>query len=452
MIYGFIADDALLLKPTTAVVQWDALNQGCGYITEKIENYLVDRVTTIDQRSGRLTVLSDKAAGKITVNADHTKIGDDEPAYYEVLQHIVNFYNIVEYLEFTDGQTVEDMDNTLSTDSNYGSYVQGTLKMSTTRKSVVVQLANGGTETITVPEWIEFAMNTATKGDLYFHFWFGEDAFLLDYPYTTILDIIWPCDPNSFLDMNASYSNTVEAISKSARFSNRQTDPDVIESDHSGMYPFETRYHNGAYTLDYTFSFGLLYKGRRPTMMDAILYTRQALIDTGITDTATWRALFPDLFIEGAFYLIPMWDNNVELPNKTIYTSITTLHKLKDKVQQVFPTYNPGELYDRLEIVTTSAAEFLIASIADATNDETDMSLSTRFTKYVAVDGTTEAWLDQDEDSKDFNELLSKAIGVALGGDNVYNIETEVLEGRDWLTFISNYVKVHVLKRNSYPA
>ena len=451
MIYGFIADDALLLKPTTAVVQWDALNQGCGYITEKIENYLVDRVTTIDQRPERLTVLSDKAAGKITVNADHTKIVDDEPAYYEVLQHIANFYNIVEYLEFTDGQTVADMDNTLSTDSNYGSYVQGTLKMSTVRKSVVVQLASGGTETITVPEWVEFAMNTATKGDLYFHFWFGEDAFLADYPHTTITDIIWPCDPNSFVDMS-TFNNAVDAISKSAIYTNRQTDPDIVGLDHSGMYPFETRYHNGAYSIDYTFSFGLLYKGRRPTMMDAIIYTRQALIDTGITDTATWRALFPDLFIEGAFYLIPMWDNSTNIANKTVFTSIGSFKKLKDKVQEVFPTYNSSDLYDHLEVVTTSAAEFLIASISDGTNDPDDTSLITRFPTYIAVDGTTDAWLDQDDESKDFNELLSKAIGVALGGDNIYNIQTEVLDGKDWLVFVCNYVKIHVLKQTSYPA
>ncbi len=450
MIYGFIEDSALLRRPATSMTQWHLLDQGCGFLTEQVDNYLVDKVFSLDNRASRLTVMAAMAEGEIRANVDSTKVNQaDLPPYLLLDSVLEKWLNIIEYLTLVDGQTHQEMNDHLEADGvAYGAYIPDSLDVASQTTTVTVRVV-GGTEATEVVDWVEFGM-TIDGMDLHFHFWLNQNAFLADYPHSTITKLIHPCNPDKYLSMD-DYGNVVDAVSRSAIFSNNEADPDVISNDHSGMFPFETRYHNPGYQTDYNFSFGLLYKGRRPTVMDAIVYTRNVILALG-EDEATWRVTFPDLFIDGAFYMVPMWDNKVTLPTKDVYTSIGSWSKLKEKMQLVFPTYDNTLMTSRLEVVTTSAIELLIASLPDGANDGAVMSLNDKFSLYLAVDATTTAWNDQTPEDKHFNERLSDVIGVALGGANVNNIPTELYAGHEWLTFVASYLKIYVLKPANYPA
>jgi len=451
MLYGFIEDSALLTRPSSPVVDMPSLDQGCGYLSQNIENYFVDHDVIIDPRSGRSTILSAVAEGDLKFHIDNGKVdATDASPYGAIVPELEHIMNIIEYLELIDGETVADINTHLLADAaTYGAYVDGTVDMASIVTDITVREVGATTEVSHVVDWIEFGIEIGGE-QLMFHLWLKGDSFLTDYPHSTITKVIYPCDPSSFLNMS-SYGNVVDAVSQSDIYANALADPDVVMSDHSGMLPFETRYHNSAYASDYNFSFGLLYKGKRPSTMDAITYVRTEILALGLATEATWRGLFPDLFIDGAFYLVPMWDNKHTLPTKEIFTSIGSHKKLLDKMALVFPSYNATNMTNRLEVITTSAAEFLISSLADSSNDPTTMSLNEQFPTYMAVDATTPAWNDQDAEAQHFNERLGDAVGVALGGANVNNIPTETFDGKTWLTFISKFLKIYLLKSSSYP-
>lgn len=450
MIYGFIGDTSLLSIPAQGTFDWDVIDNGCGLLTDNAKNYFVDERCSVDGRNTRLTIMAEKAVGDLKLHFDLDRLTSAENTAYSNIGADIDFLmNIVEYLELVDGETVTSMDAHLAGDAaTFGTFIADSLQVGTSVTTINVKTSTG-TESSDIVDWIEFTM-VIDSVEISFHLWLKTDSFMTDYPHSTVTKVIYPCDPASFINMS-TYSNILEALSESAIYSNTQMDPEVIGSDHSGLVPFQTRYHNTAVGSDYNFSFGILYKGRRPSTMEAITATREALIALSITTTAVWRELFPDLFIDGAFYLVPMWDETYVLPTKTIYTSITNWGKMKSKMLEVFPGYNQTQLDANLELLTNSAAEFQISAISDPSNPVGVTSLKATFPSYVAVDATTPAWNDQTSEDRNFNLVLSDALGVALGGANINGISTEIYEGREWLIVISNFCKIYLLKPASYP-
>ncbi len=449
MIYGYIVDMSLLAQPTGAVNSWDDLNQGVGYLTQNNENYLVDEKFRFDGRAVRSTVLSDIAKGQMAIHIDASKntVAGDIVGWGTMSDPERDaLFSIIEYLEFTTDGVVAAEAHLVSDTVTYLGYIADSLDLATSTTTVDVT-CDSTVINAPVINWVKFGINIGGE-DVEFKLWLSESGFATDYPHSTITKVIWPCDPDRFLDMATAYGSVMDAVARSAQFSNGDIDPQVVGTDHSGMFPFETRYvHN---TVNHIFSFGLMYKGARPTSMEATTYVRNALLDINPDDTI-WRALFPDLFIDGAFYLVPMWDNSfVPSPTITAYRSTIDHAAILSKMVEIFPGYDLGDLTNKLGLMNVSAAEMIIGTIGDSGNT-TDATLGEVFPTYIAVDATQSVpWNQQSVTARDFNVAVSDAMGVALGASNTNFIPTETIDGRDWLVVITNFLKIYVLKSDSF--
>ena len=247
------------------------------------------------------------------------------------------------------------------------------------------------------------------------------------------------------------YASIVDAIAQSATYVNNQLATNVEEYDHNGMFNFITRYHDSNLLSDYNFSFGVLYKGIQPTIVQARVAVREALLATNLADEATWKVIFPDLWITARFYVVPNWDNFKELPTKTIYPSISDYEKLKEDMVLIFPGYNEQVLLNEMETMVNSSSNMLLSTIPDEMNDPEYRSIKEQHPTYISVDATTAAWDDQEIETREFNQALNDCIGTLLGGENTWSFSTTVVDGRNWLTFATNYIEYLVLEKDYHP-
>lgn len=445
MINGFIVDEGLWSPKTTL---WDTRNQQYGYPTEQLLNYFVDMQHVSDIRENRLIVGTRALKGGLELLFDKTKVPANEQA---ILDNIMTdtpteFWNVIEYLELIDGFDIDAMDAHLISDQLFSVYKPGSLDIGNSRGLVVAQDVDGEHQ-VNVINWIKFTVVDNSSNELDIRVWFDTVNFLASYPHTTIVKVVSPLSREDMLDLN-DYTTVLETISKtSLTLISNETD-EVKDIDHSGIVPFQTRYINN--NTSTTITFGVMYKGVAPTNMQCIAAVREFLITEPTPALeSTWRVLFPDLFIDGAFFLVPMWENSYQsTPALKVYTSISDSKAIYTKVQNIFPDYDVAILNNYLQIVTTSACEVLIAAIPDPTNPGEVLSLKDKFPTYVGVDGVDPnsiVFNTQDDETKTFNELLSAAIGVALGSVNIDNLLLETVVGEKWLTFSANFCKIYVL-------
>ena len=450
-IYAFFSDEALWNYSNSDIATIPDVNTGVGYLTDNMINYFNTPVLVNDKRTQRLLLLGSRAKGESRLYTDQDRFdGGVNPFAGAQESELQQLFNTIEYIYLVQNKTRDEIDTDLQSDgSTYGAYIADSLQISSTATTTHVNIEDGSpVENIDIRNWIEFefTLNTHTHK---FHIWLKGADFLNDYPYCTIVDIIMPAEPGTFLHMT-EYDNVVDAISKSAQYVNQILDQRIHNGDHSGMMPYTTTYHNNNFASEYQFSFGVLYKGRPPTIMEARSAIRQALLDTGLADEDTWRELFPDLFVNAQFFIVPMWDNTYILPTKTIYPSIIDYTHMYDIMHTIFPNRDEIQLKDEMEVMTNSATEMLLATLP-AEQNEDRRSIKAEHPTYLSVDATTPAWDDQELKTREFNQDLSNCIGVLLGGVNVYGYMTANYQEREWLVFVSNFVEYLVLKQDSFP-
>lgn len=449
MVYSFLSDTSLWSK-IPGVNPELASNQGAGYPTAYILNYFKTLQVVSDERPSRLDILTDKASGQMNLYTDSDRYPNAVNPFSGVTVPEFNkLFNVIEQAMFQVG-TIEEIDAVLiDSASDFGGYLAGSFNMSSSSVALDVTSIAGTISDTPVKNWIsfEFALNGVSTP---IKIWLGEDAFKVDYPFCTITKIIMPAEPSTFLTMS-DYANIVDAIAQSATYANLQMATDVQGYDHNGLYGFITRYCDSNLLSDYNFSFGVLYKGVPPTTTQARVAVREAILATGLAPEETWKVIFPDLWITGRFYIVPNWDNFKVLPTKTIYPSIADYEKLKEDMVLIFNTYNEETLLNEMEIMKNSGTNMLLSVIPSELNDPTERSLQEQHPTYLAVDATTQVWDDQDLETREFNQILSNAIGTLLGGQNTTGFSTTVENGRNWLTFASNYMEYLVLERAYHP-
>ena len=449
MINGFIVDEALW-DITTPL--WGTRSQQYGYPTEPLLNYFVDLQHVSDVRDNRLLVAASTLKGRLELLFDNTKLPASEQAILNnILTDDVNssgdkLWNIIEYLELTTGFDKDAMNAHLTSDSIFSIYKDGSLDLGTDRGTIQAQSVSGETQ-VSIISWIKFTIVDDDNNELDIRIWFNNSNFLNSYPHTTIVKVVSPLSRDDMLNLN-DYTTVLETISKTSLTLISNEDEAVENDDHSGIVPFQTRYINNSTST--TITFGVMYKGIRPTNMQCIASVREYLLyNDSPAPEATWRALFPDLFIDGAFFLMPMWGNAYQsTPALKVYTSITNYKAIREEVQSIFPDYDEGVLNNYLQIVTTSSCEVLIGAVPDPTNPEEVLSLKDKFPTYVGVDGVDPnsiVFNSQDAETKNFNELLSASVGVALGSVNIDDLLLETVSSKKWLTYSANFCKIYVL-------
>ena len=490
MIYAFCSDGAFAGVGGGSMLSYPDIGKSkLGVLNDQMINYFLNPTSLFDPRSvsqnnKRLacTPFGRQAYGRMALQFDNTRVGDGNdythirPVYVDEADARgidaigtdettrTYLFNIIEYcfLQHTSTSTLpsaEQLDSAMTAEkASFGGYVAGSIQVSAGTTTSDIRLADSalagykmyGTE-VPFYQYIQFQFQVGSD-ILTFKIWLGMEAFLTDYPLSILVKVVWPCDPARLLDMD--FANTVAAIVESSGFKDEQLQQAIKSEDHSGLATYVSRYVNSSLATYYRMPFTVLYKGCAPSSAAMRDYIREELLGLGLATEEEWKAVLPDLFVDGGFYLVPCYINRVELTDGyVIDKNIISYNQIIQKMAQLFPNTDIEWIRKNGSLLMAAGSGLYIYAFPLLDNPENMINLGSIHPTYQNVDATSGMYWDtMTEETQSFNMDLALAMKVALGlQSNDNNLFTEeTLEQKNYLAFISNFVEYHLLKQESY--
>lgn len=492
MIYAFCSDGSFAGVDGGALISHTDIGKSkLGVLSDQMVNYFLNPTTLVDPRSvnpsnnKRLvcTPFGRQADGRMLLQFDNTRRGDGNdythirPVYMEdsdatgidaISQDETArtfLFNIIEYcfLQHTSTSTLptaEQLDSAMTSEAaSFTGYVAGSIQVSAGTTNSDIRLDNtslSGSQMFgqEVPfyQFIQFQFQVSSTITITFKIWLGMDAFLTDYPLSTLVKVVWPCDPARLLDMD--FANTVSAIVESASYKDGLLETAIKDEDHSGLSTYVSRYVNSSLATYYRMPFTVLYKGCAPSSADMRDYIREELLDLGLATEEEWKQVLPDLFVDGGFYLIPFYINRVTLTDGyVIDKNIIGYDAMMNKLIELFPNIDSSWIRQHGSLLMAAGSGLYIYAFPLQENGDSLLNLGTIHPTYQNIDANSGIYWDlMTEETQNFNMDLALAMKVALGlQSNDNNLFTEeVLDRKNYLAFISNFVEYHLLKEDSY--
>lgn len=447
MIHGFVIDEAFY-PPGNSLHEIDD-NISNGYLKRESYSYFVKPDDIKDVRDTRLHMFSEPLTAHMKIIHDI----DDAFIEPELVTFIKNaptenkecLFNIIEFLFYRTVTFTRDElnDELINDNTSFSNYIPDSLIISV--KTNEVNIYDNANTLCDIMEWVQFDIDINGIVET-FKLWINDPAFRDDYPLSTITETIFPLSNAELLDPS-SLVNIYEAVNSSIAITTAKLHDKINEGNHTGYINFTTKYidpDGGLYYLP----FSILYKGRRPTSIEMRDMIR-SLLDYVLADEAKWKTVLPDLFIDGRFYMIPMWDVLTREPNRDTYPSVMPLNTMVDKLGQIMNEYDKEYIKDHLEVISVSYIESPIGIIKDE-NNITDVFVSERHPTYQYYSSHDASFQYQEALTRAFNTQLNKVLSAAAGESTLTNIATEELDGRVFLVFVIDGLEFMVISRASY--
>ena len=454
MIYAFLSDTATHKLPSVGNSAYSNINQGVGYLSERSANFFLDGnvVTDIRDYTDRYVEAVDNGVTKTYPKGKMSLFFDMDKHASTLFDNLdidksIKLFNIIEYAIYNSAFNDTVVNTALLADTgSYGGYVDGSLIRTATESTIDVTTELSTYVNQVVRNWVQFTFNDGSS-NLEFKIYFNEALFQSEYPYTSIMQVIPPCDPTSFISMS-SYANIYDALSKSADYVADQLNSSVAPNDHSGVVNYKTAYDGTDVSVNYDFSFSILYKGQLPSQTDAKEAIKAYLLDTNIATETIWKELFPELWSTGGFYIIPLWDQIHSLTLKDIYKNMTHTTTSINKVKSLLSAFPSVFIDTNNTIFGVSAMEALLVGVPSTDNEDDLLRLDLIHPSYQAIDADSSNWFDQTAVTREFNEALNIRIGLGLGSSG--SEPTETKQGKLWWKFTINGIEYFILTPEGY--
>jgi len=452
MIYCFIEDESLHARPTGAYVESDK-DVGYGYMTDTTKSYFVNAATLNDLRSTRVTIDSAVSTFQMKLQYD---AGKDVPlSYFDNIpqEEIDKLFNIIEAASMN--IVAQDSIETLLTDSDalFGVYVPNSITLSPTQGVGLnfYPSTSAAAVTANVNDWITFEVVLGEQVQAV-KCWYSRDKFLADYPHTTFTHVSYPDDPATLL--SGDYALPLQTLSDGSAYAFSSMNDPVADTNNTGTVLFTSEYnpHGEPKESNPEVTFVVFYKGPKPYTQAIRRYIRTDLLARGLAGIETWRPILPDLFTEGRYFIVPVWDRYTDLPEGVVLRHAILSHSRARRIATtVFPLADNTFIPDHLEIFTSPASQMVLLGLPDIDNDLEFMSLEDAHPTYQSIDGSNAHFAFQEVNTQDFNISLSAAIAKLTGATNNVILGEDEFYGRIWTTFVSDYKEYHVLHNEEYP-
>ena len=501
MIYAFCSDGSFAGVGGGSLVSHNDLAQSkLGVLNDQMVNYFLNPTALIDPRSANLlnnkrmvcSPFGMKAAGRILLQFDNTRKGDGNdythirPSYLDyndanAIDAIKNsdkmresLFNIIEYCFLqhnTAGEviTLPDVDSLngamVGESASFSGYVAGSLKVSAGTTSSKIRLDDGSITTgytvypkeegKTVPfyQYIQFDYTVSPTITVTFKIWLGMEAFLADYPLSTLMKVVYPCEPARLLDMD--FTNIVSAITESSGYKDSQLQESIKSIDHSGLATYVSRYVNSSLATYYRMPFTVLYKGCAPTSTAMRDFIREELLGLNIADEDVWKEVLPDLFVDGEFYLIPFYNNRITLLDDfKIDKNIVSYNYFKSKLSLLFSdnqSFDIDWMIQHGSLLMAAGSGLYIYTFPAKGNSSDMLSLESIHPTYMNIDANNDTyWGQMSEETQMFNQDLAIVMSIALGNRENDSYTEETIDGRQYLSFITDFIEYHFLRKDSF--
>lgn len=442
MLYGFLTDT--MFKQDSLLEYGNSSLPPVCYLDDNIENYFNNRLSIKDPRAERNVPAY---VGEIRLHIDQDQIGTDTIFTTITSDDIGKVFSMFEKIYTAGAETQDALEADLESDPEFSLfYVPGTLRLG--RVYVDTNVPEGSPAPVTMVDYfiVEVVFNEVNTS---FKVWMNRAQFAADYPISTISKVILPCD-HSYLLSPSSFANIVDVIVKSNEFSFGELGNDITNSDHSGLLTFKTKY-NVSSTSVTMMPFGILYKGAAPSSLSIREAIRTKLVGYGTAPEAVWESLFPDLFVTGQFFIVPVWDNVSVRTDRTLFPSIIPIKKIQGLLQKLYPSLPDNFVEDNQELFTCAQSEIFLLALPDQLNADA-FSLLGLHPTYQFYSPQNQSHSYMEPKSKDFSIRLNRCMAV-LSGDTVLEEFVEnIFDDQRYLSFVSYGIEYHVLFKEDYLA
>lgn len=447
IIYGFLSDSGLAIK--TALDLTGASDQGFGYLHGEAANYLVNRGVLNDTRSARLPIVENaRLPGSMSIYFDSSRT-DTATLNQMTSTEFNHVFNILERCYLAQQYTDTNLEDILTKNTDYTGYVENSLKHDTNETTIQVTNVNGYEKNVDLHDYICFQFKTENC-DLEFHIWLKLAAFKSDYPYTTITKVISPYSPKLLIDSASLLQATnLDVLSTGSNYIFDQTDTEMASRDQNGVYIYKIKYVISS-SVSRTLPFALAYCGAKaPSSLDCRSAIKNMITEAvSISDDAL-KEIFPELFIDSRFYIVPMWDVYSQLTDRDVYNSILSIAVMNRRSETIFTDYEKSFRESHLELLTNSQNKMFSICMPDALNT-THMSILEQHPTYVDYSSQTVGWKYMTEATQEFAGKLIRCMAV-LNGETASDEFLSVEESnKQYLVFTSGESEYFVLTKDSY--
>ena len=389
---------------------------------------------------------SPTTVGQIAIHVDRSKLETEN--FFSLLTEPNRdiFFSFVEKIYMSEGVSLEELESDLRTDPTFGLiYTQGSLRLGTTIVDTQIPETNVGPATVVDRIDFELVFPEVTEK---FRLWINREVFIDSYPLTTITKVILPCD-YSLLLQPSLINNTVDALIASTSFSFGSMSNSVAQGDNSGLLTYNTRYKVNSQSIK-MMPFGILYKGATPSSLEIRKAIRELLLSFGVATADTWKAILPDLFVTGQFFLIPMWNDYITRPERKVYQSILRMKNTEGVISTLYPAMSVEFIRQHQQIFTYAKNPGFALVIPDPLN-ETQFSLVDIHPTYQHYSTQSSESNFMEEHTREFAINLNRVISSLMGEGITEGYITNIFDEKRYLSFVAADIEYHVLYPESYP-
>lgn len=446
-LYCFLTDDAFIQNNILNLTM-DS-EQNFGALIGEGANYFASKGIMGDSRKSRLAIINNKRPqGSMSVKFDQSRID------IEMLKQMTDIdnallFNIIERIVFKQEFTDENIEYQLVNNSTYRGYIAGSYTHSTEENTVTLYDEERLWKTTVVNPWFAFDFKTDNV-EMKVHIWLSLSDFVKNYPYTTITNVIAPYDPKLLVDpVSFIQVGNLQVLTDGSSFIFDKVNLETLVRDQNGVYRYATKY-----VLDNTrvlsLPFAISYCGAKvPTSLECRKAIREYLETNTTATSAQLEQLFPELYINSRFFIVPLWDMKQTFTDREVYTSVQNISAILNKAKMIFSDYDAEFRDTYLELLLNSQNKMWSITLPDQLNDQI-FSILEQHPTYVDYSSQVPGFKYMTAETKDFAGKLASCMAV-LNGETLTTdfIKTEV-DGFEYLTFNSGKAEYCVMTKDSY--
>lgn len=433
-IEGFVTDLAFLDR---SKVISDVFTPAIGQVatlTPKVLTYFSEPATFDDRRAASTRTVNWSPTTSARVVFDKVPFSN----FLNVLNNIsvsagAGFFKILDklFFNYSPTNTRETLETYLTSDIDIGPiYVPDSFSLSQTLVSDTVYVDNASTKQVSVPSFLDITLKLtsgSTTVNYVLKLYASAEAWLNSYSISTVVKVI-PALPYQKL-YDASLVNSIDNIFSTASLTatlSRTTTQSLIGSvPVSGYTEYKAILVSG--TNKVSVPFNLLYRGRKPTLFQIRNAIKQELADSGVGTMDGWKLRIPGVFVEGRFYVVPLWDEIYTKPDQKIFPNVMKYNTILSKTNKILSSLGYGNLATYLNVLTAYYNRMTLTAIPDLTGDVKLYHLSELIPDYQNCAPTDEQFAYMFNKSQDFSRDLNLILAVDSGvsSSTVFTPNTE---------------------------
>lgn len=447
VLYCFLTDDALYNQnKVDSNGSWD---QGYGQLYGEAKNYFVNLGVINDIRKTRLAILDSLTAfGDMKLLFDKNRF-DNELLNALTDNDIILLFNIVERIYLHQEYTDANIEYQLTNSSSYRAYVPNSLTHPTEEGRCTVYNKDRVGRQISLFDWYGFDFESET-GKFKVHFILSKRYFTESYPYVTITRVLPPYDIQVLVNpISLIQSTNMQILTNSSAYILNAINEETSQRDQTGVYTYTTKYNLDS-TKVLKLPFGLSYCGSRvPDTLECRNAIRTYLEEQSSLPQDAIKNLFPELYIGSRFFIVPLWSEYKEYPDRLVYRSIIPMQKIKELSAAIFYDHKDEYLEQHLEILLNPQNKMFSISLPDDLNEK-HFSILEQYPSYQDYSSQMPGWKFMEASAQEFSSKLARCMAILNGEDASSEFVQIESGGLNYLSFTSGESEFLVMYQESY--